>query len=107
VRRSLEIIIQSAEDGAKTVRRIQDFARQRRDQDFEPVSIDQILDVSEVTRPRWKDSAEAANVHINLELRNQSNTYVMGDGSELREVLVNMVFNAVHAMPGGVASRFR
>lgn len=102
VRRSLEIIIQSAEDGAKTVRRIQDFARQRRDRDFEPVSIDQILlDVSEVTRPRWKDSAEAANVHINLELRNQSNTYVMGDGSELREVLVNMVFNAVHAMPGG------
>jgi len=31
VRRGLEIIIKTAEDGAKTVKRIQDFARQRRD----------------------------------------------------------------------------
>jgi hypothetical protein len=60
ISRGLNIIIKTAEDGAKTVKRIQDFARQRRDHDFEPVSIDQILfDVSEVTRPRWKNRAEA------------------------------------------------
>ena len=102
IERGLKIIIKAAEDGAKTVKRIQDFARQRRDHDFEPVSIDQILfDVSEITRPRWKDHAEASNVQISLELQIRSKAKVMGDESELREVLVNMVFNAVDAMPEG------
>src|SRR6267378_4493209 len=102
IQRGLNIIIKTAEDGAKTVKRIQDFARQRRDHDFEPVSIDQILlDVSEITRPRWKDRAEAANVQISLDLQIRSKARVMGDESELREVLVNMVFNAVDAMPDG------
>lgn len=102
IKRGLDIIIKTAEDGARTVKRIQDFARQRRDHDFEPVHVDQILlDVSEVTRVRWKDRAEAANVQISLDLQIRSKARVMGDESELREVLVNMVFNAVDAMPKG------
>jgi CheY-like chemotaxis protein len=102
IRGGLKIIIRTAEDGAKTIKRIQDFARQRRDHDFAPIAVDQLLfDVSEITRPRWKDCAEAANVHIGLELQIRSRALVMGDASELREVLVNMVFNAVDAMPGG------
>jgi signal transduction histidine kinase/ActR/RegA family two-component response regulator len=102
LKRGLDIIIKTAEDGAKTVKRIQDFARQRRDHNFELVSIDQILlDASEITRPRWKNRAEASNIHITLDLHVGSNAMVMGDDSELREVLVNMVFNAVDAMPEG------
>jgi signal transduction histidine kinase/ActR/RegA family two-component response regulator len=102
LKRGLDIIIKTAEDGAKTVKRIQDFARQRRDHNFELVSIDQILlDASEITRPRWKNCAEASNIHITLDLNIGSNAMVMGDDSELREVLVNMVFNAVDAMPEG------
>ena len=102
ISRGLEIIIKTAEDGAKTVKRIQDFARQRRDHNFELVSIDQILmDASEITRPRWKNCAEASNIHITLQLHIESNAMVMGDDSELREVLVNMVFNAIDAMPEG------
>jgi len=102
MRRGLEIIIKTAEDGAKTVKRIQDFARQRRDHNFELVSIDQILmDASEITRPRWKNCAEASNIHITLQLHIESNAMVMGDDSELREVLVNMVLNAIDAMPEG------
>jgi signal transduction histidine kinase/ActR/RegA family two-component response regulator len=102
IRRGLEIIIKTAEDGAKTVKRIQDFARQRRDHNFELVSVDQILlDASEITRPRWKNCAEASNIHIAVDLQIGSNAMVMGDDSELREVLVNMVFNAIDAMPEG------
>jgi signal transduction histidine kinase/CheY-like chemotaxis protein len=102
IKRGLDIIIKTAEDGAKTVKRIQDFARQRRDHNFELVSVDQILiDASEITRPRWKTCAEASNIHITLDLQIGSNAMVMGDDSELREVLVNMVFNAIDAMPEG------
>jgi signal transduction histidine kinase/ActR/RegA family two-component response regulator len=102
IKRGLDIIIKTAEDGAKTVKRIQDFARQRRDHNFELVSIDQILmDASEITRPRWKNCAEASNIHITLDLQIGSNAMVMGDDSELREVLVNIVFNAIDAMPEG------
>ena len=102
MRRGLELIVQSARDGAKTVKRIQDFARQRQDRDFETVSIDRLLfDVSEITRPRWKDESEAAGKQINFTLSNRSGAHISGDASELRDVLVNMIFNAVEAMHGG------
>ncbi|HWS54089.1 MAG TPA: ATP-binding protein, partial [Pyrinomonadaceae bacterium] len=103
VEAGLQLIIKTARDGAKTIKRIQDFARQRRDHDFRPVSMDQVLlDVREITRPRWKSRAEASGVQIRLELQlGSDSTAVLGDESELREVLVNMVFNAVDAMPGG------
>jgi signal transduction histidine kinase/ActR/RegA family two-component response regulator len=102
LRHGLRIIIRTAADGAKTVKRIQDFARQRRDQAFVPIDVDQLmLEVAEITRPRWKDLAEAGNIHIRLDRRISSNSVIMGDASELREVLVNMVFNAVDAMPEG------
>jgi len=64
--------------------------------------VDQLLaDVTEITRPRWKDRAEATNVHIDVELHSSTDAMIMGDASELREVLVNLVFNAVDAMPDG------
>jgi signal transduction histidine kinase/ActR/RegA family two-component response regulator len=99
----LQLIIKTAKDGAKTIKRIQDFARQRRDHDFQPLSVDQLLlDVREITRPRWKSRAESEGVHITLELQlGSDDARVLGDESELREVLVNMVFNAVDAMPQG------
>jgi signal transduction histidine kinase len=100
--RGLDIIIKAAEDGGKTVKRIQDFARQRKDHDFAPVAVDHLLfDVSEITRPRWKIASAAVNVHINLDVRIDTSALVMGDESEMREVLVNMVFNAIDAMPQG------
>ena len=65
IKRGLNIIIKVADDGAKTVKRIQNFAQQRRSRDFELVAVDQLLaDVAEITRPRWKDSAEANGVFI-------------------------------------------
>ncbi|MCM3871097.1 MAG: hybrid sensor histidine kinase/response regulator [Pyrinomonadaceae bacterium] len=102
VERGLDIIIKTAKDGAHTVKRIQDFARQKRDRDFELIAVDQLLsDVSEITRPRWKNRAGAASVYINLDVCVTTKAMVMGDPSELREVLVNIVFNAIDALPVG------
>lgn len=99
----LRIIVKTAKDGAKTIKRIQDFARQRRDHDFAPLSVEQLLlDIREITQPRWKTSAEAAGIQIDFTLDLAAEkALVLGDESELREVFVNLVFNAVDAMPSG------
>lgn len=96
----LDLIIKSADDGAQIIRRIQDFARQRPSQEFQAVSIAGLLqDVCEMTRPRWETQSEKTAVRF--ELHADCTAMVMGDPVELREVLVNMVYNAVDAMPAG------
>jgi signal transduction histidine kinase/CheY-like chemotaxis protein len=100
VESGLELIIKSAEDGAHIIRRIQDFARQRPSREFEAVSVAELLkDACEMTRPRWERKSEFAPIHFVLHA--DSLAYVKGDPVELREVLVNMIYNAVDAMPNG------
>jgi len=96
----IEMIIKSAEDGAHIIRRIQDFARQRPSREFETIAIADLLkDACEMTRPRWESRSEFSPIRFVLHA--DSKAYVKGDPVELREVLVNMVYNAVDAMPSG------
>lgn len=96
----LELIIKSAEDGAQIIRRIQDFARQRPSREFEVISIAELLkDSCEMSRPRWETRSEFAPIRFALHA--DCNAHVKGDPVELREVLVNMIYNAVDAMPSG------
>lgn len=96
----LELIIKSAEDGAHIIRRIQDFARQRPSREFETVGIAELLkDSCEMTRPRWESRSEFAP--IRFALHGDCKAFIKGDPVELREVLVNMIYNAIDAMPSG------
>jgi signal transduction histidine kinase/ActR/RegA family two-component response regulator len=94
----LELIIKSADDGAQIIKRIQDFARERPSQEFQAVSVANLLtDACEMTRPRWETNSPA----IRFALHADCTAFVKGDPVELREVLVNMIYNAVDAMPWG------
>lgn len=96
----LELIIKSAEDGAHIIRRIQDFARQRPSREFETISIAELLkDACEMTRPRWESRSEFSPIRFALHA--DCKALVKGDPVELREVLVNMIYNAIDAMPSG------
>ncbi|HEX6283388.1 MAG TPA: hybrid sensor histidine kinase/response regulator [Pyrinomonadaceae bacterium] len=100
IKAGLELIIKSAEDGAHIIRRIQDFARQRPSREFETISIADLLkDACEMTRPRWESRSEFAQIRFALHADCQA--YVKGDPVELREVLVNMIYNAIDAMQSG------
>ena len=100
VEAGLDLIIKSAEDGAHIIRRIQEFARQRPSREFETVAVTELLkDACEMTRPRWESRSEFAP--IRFALHPDCKAFVKGDPVELREVLVNMIYNAIDAMPSG------
>ncbi|OGP73868.1 MAG: hypothetical protein A2V86_00625 [Deltaproteobacteria bacterium RBG_16_49_23] len=102
VRERLKIIEKASKDGAETVRRIQDFTGRRKDREFIPLSLNDLVhEVAAITEPRWKDQAQKKGVQIELVKRLGEVPYILGNPSELREVLTNILFNAVDAMPKG------
>jgi CheY-like chemotaxis protein len=74
----------------------------RRDKEFVPLSINEIIaEVITVTQPRWKDQPQKKGIQIDLARGLEDVPSIIGNPSELREVLTNIVFNAVDAMPEG------
>ncbi len=101
-RQGLEVIERAALDGAETVRRILGFARVRPEEHHAPVELGALIsEALEVTRPRWKDEVQGRGIVIEVELAVEAVPPVRGNAAELREVLLNLVFNAVDAMPQG------
>ena len=102
--KDLRIIEQSAIDGAKTVRRLQDFARVRVDQEFEVVDLNEVVrDARLMVEPRRLELQEVKQNAINISAETDEMVPVEGDPAELREVLTNIMFNAMDAMPRGGA----
>jgi signal transduction histidine kinase/CheY-like chemotaxis protein len=101
-RRWLLIVEQAALDGAQTVRQIQEFTRVRRDQPTQTVDLSQVVrDAVEMTRTRWRDESQSRGIEIHLALDLGAVPPVDGQPAELREVLTNLVLNAVDALPQG------
>ena len=102
IREELKSIERSAKDGAETIRRIQEFAGMRRDREFTSVSLNQLAtEVASITQPRWRDQPQNKGIKIELTKNLGDIPSILGNPSELREVLTNIVFNAVDAMPTG------
>jgi len=98
----LAVIERAAQDGRETVRRIQEFSRTRRDRQFVPVDLGEVIrDAVEITRTRWKTDAERRNATIAVSVHAPPVAPVLGNASELREVFTNLILNAVDAMPQG------
>lgn len=103
LKRQLQVIEKVALDGARTVKRIQEFTRLRLAKPFQPVDMNRVVEeVVEITRSRWKDEAQAKNVHYDVMAETPHPVpAVLGEASELSEALVNIVLNALDAMPQG------
>jgi PAS domain S-box-containing protein len=104
VRQYLEITRRSMDDVAQTVARMRDFYRQEESQKtFAPVQLNQLVrQVLELTRVRWNDMAHKHGVVIEERaILEQNLPTIEGIESEIREALINFVFNAVDAMPEG------
>ena len=100
--RNLDIIQTAAEDAAATVRRIQTFARKSPVKEFEMVDVASLLnDAIEITRTRWENEARLRGLEYEVRLEAEAGQNTLGSASELREVFVNVIVNAVDAMPRG------
>jgi signal transduction histidine kinase/CheY-like chemotaxis protein len=102
LRKPLGIIVKAALDGARTVRRIEEFTRRSPRRSREPVDLPAVVrDVVEMTRARWHDHTEARGTHYEVIVEGTAMPPVLGDAAGLREALTNLVFNALDAMPQG------
>ena len=92
----------AARDGAETVRRLRAFAKGDDSTVAEPVDLDGLLrEALELTRPRLKHEAEVAGTAIEVEVESVPGAVILGQATQLRETLANLILNAGEALPRG------
>jgi len=102
MRQALAKLETTATGGAQVVRRLQDFARHRPTRPLAPCSVGQLVEEAlELTRPRWKDEPQRRGVVIEVLAPPQEIPPILGHAAEVREALMNLILNAVDAMPQG------
>jgi signal transduction histidine kinase/ActR/RegA family two-component response regulator len=102
--RHLKMMRRAVTDVAQTVGRLREFYRKRESQQEQTqVDVNSVVgQVIDMTRARWSDMPQQRGVVIALTTDLGGDLpCVMGVESELREIMINLVFNAVDAMPDG------
>src|SRR6185437_14179619 len=106
----LETIQHAIEDVTHTVSRMREFYRHRDAQlALAPIQLNPLMkQAADISRARWSDMPQqrGVSVEMNMDLAAELPA-VMGVESEIREALVNLIFNAVDAMPNGGAITLR
>jgi len=103
-RRCLEMIKTAAEDITITVGRMREFYRQRTgDEPLATVELNKAVQQAiDLTRPRWRDIPQQRGIIIDLRVDlDPALTVVLGNESDIRQALVNLIINAVDALPKG------
>ena len=102
--KSLEVITQAVADCSQTLRRLLDFSRRDARRNRLPVDLSELVTSSvEIARPKWQADAANRTGTIDVRVRAPGAVHTLGDSAELREVVLNLIFNAVDAMPRGGA----
>ncbi len=99
---NIELCVQ---DGAKTIKRLQSFVRHThtpKTENGQATCVAHIIsEAIELTRPMWKDSCQKKGCLIKIETNLDESVMTDIPGYELREILTNLILNAVDAMQNG------
>jgi signal transduction histidine kinase len=102
LREGLAAIDEAGWRAADIVRRLQGFASTSLDDAVGPVDLTAVVqDAIALTRVLWKDEAEARGVAIDVVTDLDRIPPVDGQAAALRECVMNLILNAVDAMPEG------
>lgn len=100
----LELLRRSADDARGLVQRLHGFARNE-DALARPGDVvdarEVLRDALEFTRLRWQREAAAAGIRIEVEADLQPVGVVTGSAAQLRHAAINLITNAIDAMPRG------
>lgn len=104
----LRTLEQAATDGAALVSKIQQYIRHEKQEHFEHVDLHHLVeDVLTLTRPYWYNEPRRRGISILVEPHLEPVLPISGFANELREVAVNLILNAIQAMPAGGTLRIR
>ena len=99
---ALTVINQGAADSVGTVRRLQEYARPGRVKGPEAVQLRDVLEhLLALTRPQWDNEAARRGIRYDLDLKIEPAPAILAVASEIREAILNILENALAAMPGG------
>jgi signal transduction histidine kinase/ActR/RegA family two-component response regulator len=99
---SLRVVERAAQDGAVIVRRLQEFSRPYPAGPLTQIDLRTLVaDALELTRPRWHNPAVADVQRIRIVTTMEPALSAPAEVAELRQVLVNLIMNALDAMPNG------
>jgi CheY-like chemotaxis protein len=99
---ALTVINQGASDSVGTVRRLQEYARPGRVKGPESVQLRDVLEhLLALTRPQWDNEAARKGIRYEIDLKTEPAPAILAVASEVREAILNILENALAAMPGG------
>ena len=99
IRRPLEVIQRATFDAADVVRRVLGFTAAQPVAEQAAVDLNEVVrEVVELTRPRWRDEAQMHAIALDVALELGEIPRVAGEAPALREVIMNLLFNAIDAM---------
>lgn len=92
----------AAKDSGDRIKTLQTYIRKEQKAAFIPLDLPSIIqDCVVLTRPYWYNEPRRQGIAITVEQDLNQVPSIMGSAAELRDVLVNLILNAVQAMPGG------
>ncbi len=98
--RGLEDIKSAALDAREIVRRLREFYRPSEPLEAREVSVkDLVGQAVKLTMPAWSVQAQAEGRNIRIEADRIDLPRIMANESAIREVITNLIINAVHSIP--------
>ena len=97
----------SIEDASEIVKRLSSMGKKRKDE-LQVIDLSNLVqDTVLMTKPKWFHEPFKNGREIKLLTELEPDLYVRVNPSEIREVLTNLIFNAVDAMPTGGTIKIR
>ncbi|MCJ7687867.1 MAG: hybrid sensor histidine kinase/response regulator, partial [Clostridiaceae bacterium] len=98
----LNVIELCAFDGMNITKRVKKLSQKSINDDFETFNINSVIsDAIELTRNKWLTGSIFKGVNINIIKSLKSNASIEGNITEIREVFINIITNAIDSMPKG------